>query len=131
MNAKGKPISEAKLHGGLGWDKMFDCFVYEGMSEETVKERYFRKAVFEENRMNCIVDNTLTDKFSMKCLRVKGDFYTDLGDTYAVCVVTEGDCILTCEDGEIALKKGQSFLIGANSGKLEFKGNSDIVFCIG
>lgn len=59
-----------------------------------------------------------------------GEFSTYLGDTYAVCVVTEGECPLKCEMKEIALKKGDSFLIGADSGKLQFNGNSDIIFCI-
>ena len=130
VNAKGKAISEAKLHGGLGFDKMFDCFIYEGASEQDIKQRYLRKSVFKENTFSSVVDKTLTDKFSMKTLRVKGEFSTDIGDTYAVCVVTEGECMLKCENNELLLKKGQSFLVGADSGELLFKGNSDIIFCI-
>lgn len=130
VNTKGKPISEAKLHGGLGFDKMFDCFIYEGKSAEETKKRYFRKSVFKDNSFEAVVDSSLTDKFSMKTLRVRGEFSTDIGDTYAVCVVTEGECVLKCEMKELALKKGDSFLIGADSGKLHFNGNSDIIFCI-
>lgn len=131
VNAKGDPVCEVKLHGGLGFEKMFDCFVYEEMSEAQVRQRYYKKAVFEENQMSCIVDKTLTDKFSMKCLRVNGEFSANLGDTYAVCIVIDGECVLKSEEGEISLKKGQSFLVGANSGTLQFKGKADIVFCIG
>ena len=131
VNVKGDPVCEVKLHGGLGFEKMFDCFVYEGMSEAQVRQRYYKKAVFEENQINCLVDETLTDKFSMKCLRVNGEFSANFGDTYAVCIVINGECVLNSEEREISLEKGQSFLVGANSEKLEFKGKADIVFCIG
>ncbi len=129
VTPSGRVLSEVKLHCGLGFEKMFDCFVYEGFSEDEIKAKYFRKSVFEDNKFAPIVDYSLTDKFSMKSLRVNGEFNMDLGDTYAVCVVTDGECILQCDE-ELSLKKGQSFLIGANSGNIAFSGKSDIILCI-
>jgi len=131
VTPSGRVLSEIKLHCGLGFDKMFDCFVYEGMNEEEIKNRYFRKSVFEDNKFNAIVDDTLTDKFSMSSLRVNGEMIFDLGDTFAVCVVTDGECELQCEENiPLSLKKGQSFFIGANSGDIVLKGKSDIILCM-
>ena len=126
----GRKLSDVKLHCGLGFDKMFDCFIYEGFSEEELEKRYLRKSIFKDNQMSAIVDKTLTDKFTMNSLRVNGTTEVDLGDTYAVCVVTDGKCTLKCGDEEIELEKGNSFFISANSGKLEVYGNSDIILCI-
>jgi len=126
----GRILTDAKLHCGLGFDKMFDCFIYEGLSKKETKERYYRKAIFKDNSLTDIVDTTLTDKFFMRGLRVDKETIIDFGDTYAVCVVISGKCVLQCEKEDFSLKKGQSFLISANSGELRFKGNADIVMCL-
>mgnify|MGYP007112574358 CR=1 FL=1 len=37
-------LAEQKLHGGLGFELMFDCFTYEGVTEEELRRRYVRHA---------------------------------------------------------------------------------------
>lgn len=123
----GRQLSDMKLHCGLGFDKMFDCFIYEGFSLEELRDKYYRECIFEDNIAVPIVDKTLTDKFSMQGLRVNGGSEIDLGDTYAVCVVTDGKCTLKCGGEEINLKKGDSFFISANCGNLKINGNADII----
>ncbi len=130
VNPSGMVLSDAKLHNGLGFEKMFDCFIYKGLSEEKTKELYYRKSTFQKNQLCAVVDESLTDKFSLHNLRVKGQASVNLGDTYAVCVVTDGECELTNGDVVLPLKKGQSFFVTADSGKLQFNGSSDIVFCL-
>lgn len=125
----GRVLSEAKLHCGLGFDKMFDCFVYEGFTPQEIKNRYFKKANLEENKLIPIVDDSLTDKFSMSGLRVNGKVNLNFGDTYAVGIVTEGNCVLQYNSETVEFKKGQSFFIGADSGELLFIGEADIVLC--
>lgn len=127
----GKILSDIKLHCGLGFEKMFDCFCYNGLSYEETKSKYYRKSKFDYNKINSIVDTSLTDKFSMSCVRVFDNFSYDFGDTYAVCIIISGECKLICNDtAPIYLKKGSNFLIGANSGTVKFVGNADIVMCI-
>jgi mannose-6-phosphate isomerase len=72
VTPSGIALAEKKLHGGLGFGGMFDCFVYNGLSEEETKKRYRRAIAPEKNRMVDIVDNTLTEKFSMKLLSTDG-----------------------------------------------------------
>lgn len=123
----GRVLSESKLHGGLGWDKMFDCFIYNGLSEEQTRKLYYRKSIFQNNTLSNVVDDSLTEKFAMYNLRVSGEANINLNDCYAVCVVTDGECVLQYDCKTLKFKKGQSFFIGANSGELLFKGNADIV----
>jgi hypothetical protein len=58
----GRRIPDAKMHGGVGWEKMFDVYEYDGRTFEDVCTRYVRPA---GNLGDCICDQSLTDKFSM------------------------------------------------------------------
>ena len=125
----GVVLADVKLHGGLGFEKMFDCFIYEGRSEDETEKLYYRRVEKVLNGFSDIVGTDLTEKFSMKMLNVLGNFETDLGDSYAVCIVTDGEGTVLCEDQAFDIGKGGSFFITANSGKLSFSGNFSLVMC--
>lgn len=126
----GIELAEQKLHCGLGFDKMFDCYVYEGLDEQETKRRYYRNTEYIPNEFSNIVANDLTDAFSMKSLLVENSVTINLGEQYAIVIVEEGIGNLTTDGVETNLKKSDSFLITANSGKLEFSGNLKLIFCI-
>lgn len=126
----GIPLSEQKLHGGLGFDKMFDCFDYTGYTKEEIKHKYYRKPVLRDNKLTEIVGKELTESFSMEALRVNGVAKADLGEHYAVAVVTEGIGKFKTSDEAFKLKKSSNFFISADSGSLEFSGDMELIFCI-
>ncbi|MBO7520264.1 MAG: class I mannose-6-phosphate isomerase [Clostridia bacterium] len=126
----GITLAGQKLHGGLGFEKMFDCFNYVGFSEDETRKKYYRKTLFADNRFSTVVGSDLTDKFSMKTLRVKGETEIDLADRYAVAVVVSGSGALKTANEQFSLKKGDNFFITAKSGVIEFSGNIDLIFCI-
>ena len=123
-------LDEKKLHGGLGFEEMFDCFVYEGLSAEETRARYCRTVEPITGKLVPVVDETLTDKFSLQLLRTDGKSHTTLGDRYAIGVVTEGSGTLRTADESLTLAKGESFFVGANSGELTFEGDLNVVLCI-
>jgi mannose-6-phosphate isomerase len=129
VTPSGIALAEKKLHGGLGFGGMFDCFVYNGLSEEETKKRYRRAIAPEKNRMVDIVDNTLTEKFSMKLLSTDGESHIDLGDHYAIGIVTEG-CGILHSDKDTDIKAGDNVFICANSGKITVEGKCSIVLCV-
>ena len=126
----GIPLAEQKLHGGLGFDKMFDCFRYTGYSEEEIRNRYYRKAVLKNNELSPIVGTDLTENFSMKGLRVKGEATLHLAEHYAVVVVTAGRGAVETDKGRLEIKKSDNFFISANSGNLTFTGDAELILCI-
>ena len=130
VTPSGRKLSDVKLHCGLGFEKMFDCFAYQGTGLEELKRKYYRKLSFRDNSLVSVIDGSLTDKFSMKALRINYNARIDLGDAYAVCIVTEGEAILNTEGSSMLLKRGSSFFVCANSGELEFEGNADIILCL-
>lgn len=126
----GIELAEQKLHGGLGFEKMFDCYTYNGLTAEETKEKYHRTTKYISNEFSDIVASDLTDSFSMKSLLVDNRVTVDLGEHYGVVVVEDGEGTLKADGVEISLKKSNSFFITANSGKLIFNGNLKMIFCI-
>lgn len=126
----GRVLSENKLHCGLGFEKMFDCFEYNGLSEEETRKRYYRKAKISENNFSSVIDDKLTNKFAMEILKVNGNAEIDLDERYAVVIVIEGSGSIKANDFCSDLKKSDNFFVTANSGKLNFSGNMTMVFCM-
>ena len=130
VTPSGVVLAENKLHAGLGFEEMFDVYSYEGLSEEETRKRYFRHPERKENQTVSIVDASLTDKFSMSRLRVSGRAKTDLSDSYAVAVVTEGNGTVLSDGKQIPLKKGDNFFVSACAGPLYMEGDMELVLCI-
>ena len=126
----GVVLAEQKLHGGLGFEKMFDCFEYVGYSAEETKEKYYRQSNFLENELTSIVDDDLTESFVMKELYVKGTTKIDLENKYAVVIVTEGKGQLKNANAILDIEKSNNFFVSANSGELQFIGDLKLLFCI-
>lgn len=127
----GVVLAEQKLHGGLGFEKMFDCFSYDGLSERDTRARYFRQYMPRDNVLTEIVGDELTGCFAMKGLCVKGEVTLDWEECCAVAIVTEGAGALETKEGTMALKKSDRFLIGADSEQLIFRGDMQLIFCLG
>lgn len=130
VTPSGRPLSEQKLHCGLGFEKMFDCFDYQGFSMEQLRQKYYRNVAFADNELVGIVDSSLTDKFSMWGLRVNGNAETALGDRYGVGVVTNGNCRLCCDKNQpLLLEKGNSFFVAADCGTFSLEGQAEVILC--
>ncbi len=126
----GVVLDEKKLHGGLGFEDMFDCFVYEGLSAEETRRRYCRAPKAVANEPVPVVDEGLTDKFSMSLLAVDGETELDLGDRYAIGVAIEGAGALSAGEDRVELNKSESFFVCADSGRLRFDGRMTVVLCV-
>ena len=44
VTPSGLPVADAMCHQGLGFEKMFDCFDYQGYSLAELQKKYNRKA---------------------------------------------------------------------------------------
>ena len=122
-------LSDEKMHCGLGFDKMFDCFNYEGYSEKELCNKYVRRPVVNENSVTPIVNSNLTDKFNMDMVYVKGTVCVEYKDKYAVAIVLEGECNLQYGNRVMNLKQGNELFISASNGVLKFDGSSKIMIC--
>lgn len=130
ITPSGTVLSKKKLHCGLGFDKMFDCFEYNGFTEMQIKNMFYRNVEIFDNCFSPIVDSKLTDKFSMQILKVNGKAELDLKEKYAVVIVSNGKGNITTTDHCSDLKKSDNFFVSANSGNLVFSGEMELVFCM-
>ncbi len=101
----GRRIPDAKMHGGVGWDKMFDVYEYEGRTYEETCERYVRRGGDAAQ----ICGAEFTDKFEM--WRMNGGDSVDLGASSAVAVVTDGDGALN----GLPVKRGDRLLVSGEA----------------
>ncbi len=126
----GVELADIKLHGGIGFEKMWDCFHYDGMSKEEVKAKYYRSV--DESKMGLIpvVDSSLTERFSLSLLRVDGEYSTDFSGKYAACVVTDGAFTLFDGQEEYSLKKSDKFFVPASNKELLWKGKGEVAVCL-
>ena len=144
----GRRIPDAKMHGGVGWDRMFDVYEYEGLSFKDVCRRYVRRGlshkeeVFTNDNCHncsqiantnlcasaslreayCICGPELTDKFEMWL--VSGGGRVMLPRERSVAVVTDGAGLVN----GISVKSGDRLLL-ADEDALEVEGDATVVVC--
>jgi len=127
----GRRIADAKMHGGVGWEKMFDVYEYEALEYDDVCRRYVRRGFSHKGPKDeisptlrdipCICGTEFTDKFSM--WRIEGKGRLDLPRP-ACAIVTNGAGAVN----GLAAKKGDRLLI-ANEQILETEGSATLVVC--
>ncbi len=117
VTPSGRRIPDAKMHGGVGWEKMFEVYEYEGRTFEETCARYVRRAGGMQ-----ILGPELTDKFAM--WRVTDGGRVALPRDRAVAVVTDG----AGEVNGLAVKKGDRLVI-AGERQLAVSGTATLVVC--
>ena len=132
VTPSGRRIPDAKMHGGVGWDKMFDVYEYEGRTFEDTCAKYVRRAAETAvpqtdaqgsvPSVRRICGPELTDKFTM--WRVTGGGRAVLPRDRAVAVVTGGDG----EVNGLSVKKGDRLLI-ADDRHVDVSGNASLIVC--
>ncbi len=144
----GRRIPDAKMHGGVGWERMFDVYEYEGLSFKDVCRRYVRRGLSHKEELftkdnchncsqiantnlcdsaslreaYCICGPELTDKFEMWL--VSGGGRVMLPRERSVSVVTEGAGLVN----GISVKSGDRLLL-ADEDALEVEGDATVVVC--
>ena len=119
----GRRIPDAKMHGGVGWERMFDVYEYEDLDYEEVCRRYVRRGgERKDHKAFCVCGPELTDKFGM--WRVLSGGRVVLPRDRSVAVVTDGAGSVNGVD----VKKGDRLLVcGAEN--LEAHGDVALVVC--
>ena len=122
VTPSGRRIPDAKMHGGVGWEKMFEVYEYEGRTLEETCARYVRCAVETAVPVTKILGPELTNKFSM--WRVAGGGILPLPRDRAVAVVTEG----AGEVNGLAVKKGDRLVV-ADEQQLAVTDAATLIVC--
>ena len=119
----GRRIPDAKMHGGVGWERMFDVYEYEDLDYEEVCRRYVRRGgERNDHKAFCICGPELTDKFGM--WRVLSGGRVVLPRENYVVVVTDGNGSVNGID----VKTGDRLLVCGEK-NVEAHGDVALVVC--
>lgn len=124
VTPSGVVLAEEKLHGGLGFEKMFDVFVYDGKDREETYDRYFITPKIVNGNEKILADSDITDKYRLSEFKTKNR-YTLNSDSYAIAVVIEGKGSI----GETEVKTGDRIFIPENEKCIEIEGDMTILVC--
>ncbi|MDF2926907.1 MAG: RmlC-like protein [Paenibacillaceae bacterium] len=141
VTPSGTVLPESRLHGGLGFERMFDCFDYTGCTRQELQDRYcIRPKQGTAAGRTILLDREVTDKFRMEELRIEQTCQTDYSGMYAVAIVLEGRGELEVK-GELEVmggqclpvRRGDSLFIGADAGPLVWRCHGEalrVVICL-
>ena len=119
----GRRIPDAKMHGGVGWERMFDVYEYEDLDYEEVCRRYVRRGgERKDHKAFCVCGPELTDKFGM--WRVLSGGRVVLPRENSVVVVTDGNGSVNGID----VKTGDRLLVSGEK-NVEAHGDVALVVC--
>lgn len=124
----GFPVADFMCHQGLGFEKMFDCFHYEDMTKEEVRNRWFiaPKTLVETEDVTIkeLIGYDNTEIFKMNEVLVDGSFVeVPCGENFSGLYVLEGKGIISANGVALKVDKGQQFFIPAGLEKLTISGN--------
>ena len=124
VTPSGVVLPEKKLHGGLGFERMFDCFHYEGLKREEVQERFFLKPQKMEDGRILLVGRDVTDKFQLEKMQIEGHRVFTIKRYGIVLVISGNGCINDC-----AATAGDRFFVPEDVKELECLGKLEFLFC--
>lgn len=113
VTPKGLQVADFMCHQGLGFDKMFDCFTYDGFTQEEVKERW---GIKKQGRS--IIGYNNTEMFALEMVDIVSSETFESGGVFSGIYVLEGNGAL---NGEV-LKPGSQYFIGASCKPFEIEG---------
>lgn len=124
----GLKIAETMLHQGVGFEAMFDCFHYGGMTREETASAYRIPAkTLEENGCYTrkeIIGYSNTPCFRMERYDIAGEAPIPVGDVFSGLYILQGSGVLRCGGTETPLEGGQQYFVPASSANFTIRAAS-------
>ncbi len=125
VTPSGRKLADEKLHCGLGFDKMFDCFIYEGLSREETISKYFIKSSIVDECCKKLIDENTTTKFEMFELDVNGSYVFPTDNKYMCAIILDGDGAINGTDVSI----NDRIFVDKDSSEFKIEGNIKFILC--
>lgn len=127
----GLKIHENQCHQGVGYEKMLDCFHYEGDTLDRTCEKWKIKPNVshddENGKISSLVDKRYTDLFEMRLLEVAKQLEIKPTGQLKIWVILKGEGTLVVEGETTNLKQGEFYLLPASLTTGELKGSNLLV----
>jgi len=131
VTVSGQKIDDRQCHQGLGFDKMFDCFHYNGMSKQEVVDAWsIKKTVIEKTDCalyESYINNKDTDMFSLYNISLSnGEYELKLPEYFSGIYVLNGCGELMCGEKTYKINKTDQFFLPAGCKQVTFKTDNDL-----
>ena len=132
--ASGLAIADKAIHQGLGFERMFDCFRYDGKSQDQVKRDWLLERKCIENTddytVETIVDYTATPCFGTEKVKVTGSMTITPGGKFSGLYVLSGRGQLEHPSHKASLAPNDQIFIPACCApfKITSTGDAPLVF---
>ena len=124
----GDKLTPRQIHYGVGEESMLDCFIYEGLTRQEARERYFlpsREEGLPGGALITLVDYTDTPHFALK--RLYGEDATVLLDSFVTAIVLRGG-VAVFGDEERKITRGEKYFVPYGCGKITVRG-AELLIC--
>jgi mannose-6-phosphate isomerase len=117
INAEGKLLPDEQCHQGIGFERIFDCFHYNGYSrEETLRRWRISPQILQEGdgfRLTELVGGGHTDKFGLQRLEITTGLECRSNDVFSILVVLSGSGRIMESYGETPLHQASLIFLPA------------------
>lgn len=122
----GLVINDFMCHQGLGFDRMFDCFDYNSMTDTETLENYRIKPVInstQEYTESEVIGYRDTEMFCLKVIDVEKKYSVQKTGTFSGIYILEGEGTLAGR----SVKKGDQFFIPASAENFSVESNGGLL----
>ena len=126
----GLTIAESMLHQGLGFEKMFDCFIYEGISEDEAKSRWFipAKTISQSEKTihRTIIGYDTCPLFTLEEIVTSDSITLACPPVFSGLYILEGEGALISGDKSIEIAKAQQYFLPAGTEEFTLKAKTPL-----
>jgi len=123
VTGSGYKVNDFLCHQGLGFEKMFDCFSYTGMSEEEVYRKWHIKprllAKSPEYIEYEIIGHNDTPYFSAAIIEINGEYDAYSDGAFSGLFVLSGEGYIETNAYSKTIRKSDQFFIPAGAEKIK------------
>lgn len=124
----GLTIADSMCHQGLGFDTMFDCFIYEGLSENDVKNRWFiprkLKSNSESGAVHSLIDYQTCSLFALEDITITGSFQLEFPATFCGLYILDGSGTISSDGNSRFIQKAEQYFVPAKTTTLTLEPSS-------
>lgn len=111
----GRNIDDFLCHQGLGFDRMFDCFIYEGLNRDQIIDKYklVPKVLLDNNdaKVISLINEEDTNLFRMEKIILRKKLFFNKENSFAVALVLNGNGEIICNGEKISLNQGDEIFL--------------------
>ena len=108
---RGAALPDRKLHGGIGFDRMYDCFVYDSLTKDAARKHFFRQSRRLDAAYSLLIDGQENGIFSVLRCDTAITCRRAFDESCAVVVITEGEGVLSLQEESVNVRRGDRLLL--------------------